>query len=198
MTRPMCLEPLSLENLVAYHLGELPQAHEADVELHFFACPTCTRRLEAIAGLRQGVIEAVRQGRVRASLTDDFVRRITRAGLRVRTYVVAPGERVPCTAAPNDDFVVLRLAVEADDSEALDLTIEGRFHETGTHVTFDLPDVVRDPSAGQLVLLFPGDVIRSHPRSTWDYRIRVRSPTGVRTVGPYVTDHTPWDELPPA
>ena len=40
-----CNQPIGFETLVAYWLAELPQAQEAPLEEHLFACAHCSRRV---------------------------------------------------------------------------------------------------------------------------------------------------------
>lgn len=41
-----CANPVDLETLVAYWLGEVPEPRAALLEEHLFGCASCTRRLE--------------------------------------------------------------------------------------------------------------------------------------------------------
>src|SRR5690606_17180302 len=51
----------------------------------------------------------IREGRFEAAASPEWVREAEAAGLVVRTYRLVPGRTVACTAAPDDDLIVLRI-----------------------------------------------------------------------------------------
>src|SRR5688572_23843595 len=59
-----CPHPIPFETLVAYWVGELPEAEEAPLEEHVFSCAYCARRMEELAALGEGIRAAVRAGKV--------------------------------------------------------------------------------------------------------------------------------------
>jgi hypothetical protein len=187
-----CWQPLPIADLVDYALGELDGPAESAVDEHLFACDDCTRALESIVQLGADVGRAVAQGRTAAPVSDALVRRATGRGVRIREYRLAPGETVPCTAAPDDTFVAIRLAGPFADGAGL--TIETEFEDltSGQRETYRAEDVPADVTAGGVVLLFPGDTVRAYPRSRWTmYVSGVDAGPGSR-LGPYTLDHTPW------
>jgi hypothetical protein len=188
-----CDAPLSLADLAAYHIGEIePEA----IEEHYFGCAECTRRLEMVALIAQGVVDLMARGGVSASVTDDFVSAAERQGLVLRTYRLAPGDEVACTVAPDEDFVVVRLGVNAAQGEQIDLEAQIHDVDRGTVATQRTEDVPFQRARGEIVYVYAGDLIRSLPRTRWSLRARLRGPAGIRDLGPYVLDHTPWDQLP--
>ncbi len=106
MTASRCAMPIEVEALVAYRLGELPPEAELPIEEHLFGCASCARRLEELAVLAFGISAAVRNGALRAMITQPFLELMKRHGMRVREYGLAPGERVVCTICADDDAVV--------------------------------------------------------------------------------------------
>lgn len=191
-----CADPIALEELVAYHLGELEAAREAEVEEHYFGCDACAARLEAIVQLGAGVAEVVRRGAISASVTSDLVERGIEEGLQIRSYRVAPGERVACTAAPDDDFVAIRLGLdEAGAADSIDVDVEWTSLDVGTTEDRHIPEVTLDPDAKEIVLLFSGPEVRTYPRSRWRMEAVLRAPGSERRVGPYTLEHTPWEQL---
>lgn len=194
MTRP-CAEPLSLGELLAYYLGELDDERQSGVEKHYFGCEACSRRLEAVARLALGVTAVVREGKVSSSVTSELVRRGVERGLRVRSYQLQAGEQVACTAAPSDDFVAIRLGLDADPASSVDVEVEWVALDTREVESRRVSDVCYDRQAGEIVLLFAGDQVRQFPKSRWTMDAVVRSPSGSRRVGPYTLNHTPWEQL---
>jgi hypothetical protein len=193
---PRCAAPIPLPDLVAWERGDLePEAGDA-LEEHVFGCAECTRRLEGVVALAAGIREAVAAGELPAAVTGELVERAETQGVRLRTYRLAPGESVACTAGPDDDFVVVRLGVEVEAGESVDLVAQVADINTGTRDTRITEDVPVDPATGEVVYLYPGDAIRSLPRTLWSVTARVRGPRGERDLGPYTLDHTPWEQLP--
>jgi hypothetical protein len=192
---PRCSDPIPLEDFIAWERGELVPAASERLEEHVFGCAECTRRLEGVAGLAAGIRELVGAGAIPVAVSDRLVERAEERGLRLRTYRVAPGESVACTAGPGDDFVVLRFGLQIEEGESVDLVSEVANLETGVRDTQLTEDVPVDPGTGEIVYLHPGAAIRSLPRTLWSVTARVHGPRGVRELGPYTFDHTPWEQL---
>jgi hypothetical protein len=192
-----CSTPLPLQELLDWERGDLLAAEDTRVEEHLLGCGECAERLAEALRLGGEVARLVAQGRVSAAVTGDLVEAADRRGLRVRTYRLAPGEAVACTAAPEDGFVVVRLAVDARLGEAVDLLSEVRDLTTGATSSRRIEDVPVDRSRGELVMLYSGDLVRSLPRTLWTLHAATRGPEGERLQGPYTLDHTPWSEGPP-
>src|SRR5690606_28119303 len=68
-SRPGCTAPLSLDALLGYLLGELPEVELDAIEDHLFECAQCHRRLAALDDLRRAVAEAVRGAALGGSVT---------------------------------------------------------------------------------------------------------------------------------
>jgi hypothetical protein len=197
---PSCASPLPLDRLIAYQLGELPEDEAATVEQHYFACGRCAERLAAVVRLQQGIVALVREGRITSSVTAALVDRVTVEGLQVRSYHLAPGQQVACTAAPLDDFVVVRLALPREPSQSIDridLATEVTLLPSGETRQQMAEDVAIDRSSGEIVLAFSGDLVRSFPRTRWTMTARLHGAASQRSLGPYTLDHTPWEQLPP-
>lgn len=176
------------EQLVDYIAGDLTPLDQVAVEEHYFGCERCTHRLEAVQGLADGVAAAVRRGRVGVPVTPRELARAVRDGLAIRRYDIAPGESVACTIAPDDDLVAVCLAGSFPAS-ATRLEIETEdLHDGAISGQRAVPVAVGD---GQVVLLFTGDAVRAFPRSRWTMHLR----DGDERFGPFVMDHTPWDQL---
>jgi len=108
-----------------------------------------------VAGLAAGIRELVAAGAIPAAVSGEFVERAEERGLRLRTYRLAPGESVACTAGPDDDFVVVRLGLQLAEGESVDLVAEVADLETGARDTRLTEDVPVDPGAGEIVYLYP-------------------------------------------
>ena len=190
MTGTQCASPIEFKTLVAYWLGELPAAAEAPAEEHFFGCAYCTRRLQELTGLAFGVRAALRNGAMPAAITKPFLDSMRRQGMRIREYVVAPGERVNCTIRADDDAVVSRLQVplagvtRVDALQSLDLG-GGRVQE------WRLEDVPFDPDAGEVLSLPWAAALKKMPAHTFRVQLVAVDEAGERPLGQYTFAHTP-------
>jgi hypothetical protein len=194
MTR-RCAHPLPFGELVDYHAGELAAPDEARVEDHVFACAVCTERLGAVAQLAGAIAGYVARGQVMVSGTRALVDQLAARGLTIRTYVVTPGQQVPCTAAPGDDLVLIQLAGAFAARDALMLEVVMDDLDAGTQLQRELAEVPFDQRAGDLHLLFPGERVRAYPRSRWTIRVHTGGPGARALLGTFALEHTPWERV---
>lgn len=184
--------PIGLDDLVEYVLGETPEAKVEPLEDHLFGCERCARRLDSLDRIRRAVSAAVLRSALGGSVNGAFVDRASRDGLSLREYRIAEGTTVACSAGP-EDLVVVRLA--AGFEGVGDLRLDGTFEDLERGESEPLPtrDAVVDRDLGEVVLVFPGEVVRAYPRSRWTLRLQGETATGRAEMGPFVMDHTPWD-----
>ncbi len=192
MTHPC---EVSFEELLAYRFGELSPAAEDRLEEHLFTCARCAARAEAIATLGAGIHALFRRGEISSSASASLIERAEKLGLTLRSYTIEAGASVACTAAPDDDLIVVRLRLSAPGAESVDIETAVTFPDSGTRDASVLTDVALDRQHGELVYAFSGNYVRSLPRSSWVMQARVRTATGEYRVGPYTMNHTPWGEL---
>jgi hypothetical protein len=181
--------PIDFETLVAYWLGELGPEAEAPVEEHFFACASCSARLEELAALAAGMRAVVRQGTVAAMITVPFLEALKRQGLRIREYRVPAGGRVDCTLRADDDAVVGRMQVALAGVKRVDalkrLEVGGEVREARVE---DLPF---DPAAGEVLFLPSAAELRKLPANTARVRLVAVDEAGESALGEYTFAHTP-------
>jgi hypothetical protein len=195
MNPSTCPAPLELGELAGYLLGELSAESADRVEEHYFACAHCARRLEGVRALGTGVRQLLLGGQLSVAATDALVGQAGAQGMSLRTYRLAPGDQVACTAAPGDDFVVIRLGLVVGPEESVDLTAEAMDLDAGHTESLIRDGVSVDRAAGEIVYLYSAELVRSLPKTRWTLHARVQGPAGTRTVGPYVLNHTPWEQL---
>ena len=182
-----CAAPIEFEKLVAWWLGELPEADAGTLEEHLFGCAHCTRRMEALVALADGVRAAVRGGRVGIVVSAPFVEVMKRSGMRLREYRVAPGESVNCTLRADEDAVISRFGGSLAGVTRLDVVQRvsvGGVDEP--EVRFE--DVPFDPAAGEVLHLPPAAVLKAMPAHT--VRVRLIA-VGEAPLGEYTFVHTP-------
>lgn len=184
----VCSARLPLEQLVDYGSGELSAAEAEALEQHLFACDVCARRLDTLQRLEAALRGAFAAGLGTVAASQALLERLEGGGYRVREYRLPAGGRVACTAMPEDDFIAVRLAGGFAGRE--DVTLAVDFHDLSTdqHLRREISAVPFDHQAGEVILLFPGEVVRAYPRSVWTLEV-----AGV--PGTYTMDHTPWQQL---
>lgn len=176
---------VALDDLIRYWHGRLPPEREAEVEEALFDDEVTAQRLEAVARLDAAIYDLVHSGSAQAALTVEAVGSLSNSGLQVRTYRIEPGQTVPCTVGL-EDFVVIRLQGDFPAQERVDVFMDGTF-EGMPPQSERYDDVPIDREANELVLVYPGDRIRSLPRSQFTYTVI----SGGRTIGEFGLDHTP-------
>jgi hypothetical protein len=186
-----------LVDLLAYRFGDLSHAKASRIHEHSITCGACMRRLEVIEALGSGIRDFLVRDRVAASVTADSVERAKQRGARIRTYRLAPGEQVACTASPDDDLVLVKLALEVSQHEleaadALDIVWEGSVPETGERRSTLHENIALDLERREAWLLYGQSFMRGEPRVLWKVEARLRGPGGLRLVATYVLDHRPW------
>ncbi len=187
-----CAQPIALETLAAYWLGELAEGEEAPLEEHFLGCAHCARRLEWLSGCASGIRAAVRGGFVQLALTPRFLERLKNAGLRIREYRMGPGGSVNCTIRAEDDAVVGRLqaplagARRVDALNTMDLG-GGRIERRRVE------DVPVDAQAGEVLFAPSAAELRKLPARTHTFRVELLAvdEAGERSLGEYTFEHTP-------
>lgn len=178
------------EALLEYVLGELPADASDRLEEHLFGCAECAARLEVLESLRAAVSQAARAAEVALNADEDLLERLARDGLTRREYRIPAGGTVLCQAGP-EDLVVVRLAGKYGDVR--DLRLDAEVVDLERDSAIDVPEreVVADRARDEVILVFPGQMIRAYPRSRWTMRLRGEGPGGPAEVGTFVMDHTP-------
>ena len=184
-----CAEPIALEALVAWWLGELAPDAEAPIEEHLFACAHCTARLEELAALAAGIRATVREGRVAAGISVPFLETLRSQGMRIREYRVPPDGRVECTLRADDDAVVSRMQAPLAGVKRVDAL---QRVEVGGEVSEQrVEDVPFDPAAGEVLFLPSANALRKMPAHTMRMRLIAVDEAGERPLGEYTFAHTP-------
>jgi len=181
---------VGLAELLDYLFDAIPSERAEALEDHFFGCAACADRIASLERLRAAVAGAARRAEVAANVNAAFLERVARDGLTLREYRIRASESVPCTAGP-EDLVVVRLA--ADYGEVEEFEVDAELHDLERETVTPLParDVVVDRALDEVILVFPGELVRSYPRSRWILRLRGAGVGGRFEIGPFVMDHTP-------
>ena len=125
MTGERCAGGAPFPDLLDYWVDDLDQHDAERVEAHVFECVECANRLADIATMAHAVAEAVRGARVQSVISDTVLNKLSRDGVRVRTYAPEPGRFIPCAIWPEDDLIVSRLRGDFSGYEELTLVLKG-------------------------------------------------------------------------
>jgi hypothetical protein len=178
-----CASPIADERLIDYWAGDVPDPDGTTIEEHLFACADCSARLEAVASVAGGVATLARQGRISGIISRAMLNKLQRDGVRVRQFILDPGETVPCAAYPGDDVVVTSLNANLAGVQSVSLRVTG---PGGT--LFGAIDDIPVPAAATGVLwVTPGAFVRSMPST--QLRLTLRSADDA-LLGEYVLEHT--------
>lgn len=183
---PACDRPFPLPVLESYWFGELPAPEAEQVEEHLFACDGCGDLLRALRSLGDGVRRLAHRGAVQVVVTPSFLDAASRAGLAIREYSLAAGDRVACTVAPQDDLLVGRMLADFSGVSRVDLLLE-----TAGQPGQRIEDVPVSPEARELILLQSMPVARALGRVELRVRLVAREGARGRVLGDYTFDHTP-------
>jgi hypothetical protein len=155
------------------------------IEDHVFTCADCARLLAGAEDLRQAIRMATKAGRVQVFITDAVLNRLAREGVRIRSYVLEPGEAVQCAAWSDDEVMVTRLRGDFTGVSAVEAEMRLESGEPWTR-SVDVP--VR-PGATELILALPAAIVRQAPRGPIHLTVQAAagSPGGV--IGEYTFEH---------
>lgn len=184
-----CGHPITLGDLVDYHLDELNPERAEAIEDHVFECSQCAARLDEVGRIASAVRAATHRAEVGANVTGAFLERVEDDGLTLRDYRLEPGDTVACSAGPEDLFVV-RLAADFSGAGRLTAHVDFRDLKSGGSQALPPREVMPDLDRGEIVLIFPGSDVRSYPRSLWTITVDGDGDRP-RRFGPFVMDHTP-------
>jgi hypothetical protein len=175
---------IPLEALTDYAAGELPESEAVALEEHLFSCAECAARAAQVEALARAVRSAVGSAAVSGFVTDAVLNRLSRDGIRVRTFVLSPGARVPCAVWEDDEVMALRLRGEFGGARELTLCqrVEGK-------------DVMRatvevDPrSPGEIIHVAPAEWIRGLPEAEIQLVLSAQQGGEERPIATYTLLH---------
>ena len=183
MKAPAC-EQIALADLSDYAAGDLPEADAAAIEDHLFSCADCAARAADVEALARALRPAVRSAEVGGFVTDALLNRLSREGVRVRTFALSPGATVPCAVWDDDELMVLRL--RGDFGGASEFTLSQRV--AGTEVNRTTGQIAASPH-GEIVFAIPAAWVRQLPVVEVQVLLTARGEGEDRPVGSYTLVH---------
>jgi hypothetical protein len=127
---------------------------------------------------------AVRSAEVGGFVTDDVLNRLARDGVRVRTFVLAPGAIVPCAVWDDDEVMALRL--RADFGGASQVTMSQRV--AGNEVVRSTCRVAAG-SPGEMIYTLSAAWVRQLPVVNVEVLLTTHDDGEERAIGSYTLVH---------
>ena len=184
MTNEPC-QRVALADLTDYAAGELSTAESSALEEHLFACAACSARAAEFDRLVRAIPPAVRSAEVTGFVTDAVLNRLSREGVRVRTYALSPGDVVPCAVWEDDEVMALRM--RGDLRGSTEFTLSQRI--AGNEVVHATGQVAAG-SRGEIIYALPAAWVRELPVTEVEVLLTATEEGGAeRPVGSYTLVH---------
>ena len=183
MTAPRC-ERLTLAELTDYAAGDLPVAEAAAIEEHLFACVDCAARAAELDAIVRAIPPAMRSAEVGGFATDALLNRLSRQGVRMRTYALSPGAVVPCAVWDGDELMALRLRCDPGDAREITITE----HVAGNEVVRATGQIAVGPP-GEVIYMQSAAWVRQLPATEVEVRLSAREGGVERPIGSYTLVH---------
>ncbi len=171
--------------LIDYWLG---QGDDDVIEQHLLACPECSDALDWVARFTKGVQEVVRRGNLAVVFTPEFLARLSKEGLRVRSYAPPVGGGVQCTVTPQDDLLMGRLRADLSNVARLDVVLTGESGDVRARLE-DVP--FRPTQTAEIVFNQPLDAARQMGPDVLVIKLVAVENGADRTLAEYTFNHTP-------
>jgi len=182
-----CANPIDPATLGDYWLAELSPTEESAVEEHIFSCEDCTRQLQFVIALAEGIRTLARQGNLGMVVTREFLDRLAREGLRAREYAPQAGGAVACTVTAQDDLLIGRLAADLTGIERVDVALcdpSGAERQR-------LQDIPFRAGLSEVMLNYPIGLARQSGPDVLVMKLLAVTSQGERLLGEYTFNHTP-------
>jgi hypothetical protein len=182
-----CSRPIDAAVLADYWLASLAQPEEDAVEQHLFECDECGARLREVIALAEGVRTLAREGSLQMVVSDTFLQRAAKEGVRIREYAPPAGGSVQCTVGADDDILIGRLAANLSAANRVDLSI---CDERGVE-RLRMPDIPVHSGAGSVAFQYSITHAKAAPSETTIARLVTFDDLGTeRLLGEYTFHHT--------
>ncbi|HEY8550730.1 MAG TPA: zf-HC2 domain-containing protein [Vicinamibacterales bacterium] len=183
MTTPRC-ERITFEELTDYAAGALPDSQAATLEEHLFSCGDCAEDAAVLDALIRGIGGAVRSAEIGGFVTDAVLNRLSREGVRMRTFTLSPGAIVPCAVWEHDELMALRL--RGDFGRATAFTLSQRVG--GNEVSRTAGEVAAGEH-GEIIFATPAAWLRDLPAVAVELLLTATVDGEERQVGSYTLVH---------
>jgi anti-sigma factor RsiW len=183
MTDSAC-DRITLADLTDYAAGELTDADAAVIEEHLFTCTACGARAAEFDALVRAIGAAAQSAGIGGFVTEAVLNRLSRDGVRVRTFTLAPGAMVPCAVWEGDELMVLRL--RGDFGAVEEITLSQRV--AGNEVSRASGAIVAS-ARDEIMFATPAAWIRELPAVNIDLQLTATEAGEERPIARYTLVH---------
>lgn len=177
-------QQISSADLTDYAAGALPDAEATAIEEHLFSCAECGARAAELDALVRALEPAARLAEVEGFVTDALLNRLSRDGVRVRTFALEPGAVVHCAVWEGDELMALRLS--ADFGSATEFTLSQR--AAGAEVS-RVTGHVAAAVHGEVIFATPAAMVRRLPAVELELVLTAHESGEERVAGRYTLVH---------
>jgi anti-sigma factor RsiW len=181
---PACREPIGVDTLVEYWLGELDDERTQRVDEHLLGCEDCGARLDEIVAMADGVRRAFDGGLIGTVVGAKFAQRLAERGLRLREYRVERNGSVNCSVAADDDVVISRLSAPLAGVGRVDVV-----RQSPGEPAVRADDIPFDAASGVVIVVVPAARLRELPTCVETLQLYAVEARGERLLGHYTFNH---------
>ena len=182
MTASPCAR-ITLAALADYAAGDLPEAEGLALEEHLFTCAACGTRAAEAEALGRAIGAAARSAEVGGFVVDAVLNQLARDGVRVRTFVLSPGDVVPCAVWDDDQLLALRLRGDLGGASRVTLTQRVGGQEV-VRASAEVP-----AGTGELIFATPAAWVRELPVVQVDLQLLAGDDDRERVLASYTLEH---------
>jgi hypothetical protein len=185
MTEERCRGGHAIADLLDYWVADVDSEQASRIEERVFECAECAQRLGDLEAMARGISEVVRAGRFHCVLTESLLNRLSRDGMRIRTYTLERGAIIPCAVWADDDLIVSRL--RADFAGLDQVTVALQF-ENGEELS-RVPGIPIAPGQTELLDAVSADRLRRLPPTRLRMVLTATRAGKEEVIGEYGLEH---------
>jgi hypothetical protein len=185
MTDERCARGTAFADLVDYWAGDADSEQNERIEAHLFDCAECAERLADVETMARGIATAVRGARFLGLITDSVLNRLSRDGMRIRTYMLEPGKTIPCAVWAGDDLIVSRIRADFTGFDCVTLV---QTLGAGNEIS-RVADIPVPPGPGEIINAVSAERVRQLPSTRLHMVLSGTIGGRVQIIGEYGLDH---------
>ena len=185
MTDERCARGTAFADLVAYWAGDIDAGQTERIEAHIFDCAECAERLANVEAMSRGIAAAVRGAHFHGLITDSILNRLSREGMRIRTYTLEPGKTIPCAVWADDDLLVSRIRADFTGFDRVTLV---QTLETGVELS-RASEIPVPPGPGEIINAVSAERVRQLPSTRLRMVLSGTSGGREQIIGEYGLEH---------
>ncbi len=159
MTEERRARGTAFADLVDYWAADVDGERLARLEAHVFECAECAARLADVEAMTRAIAAAVAHARFHGLVTDSLLNRLSRDGMRIRTYTPEAGTTIPCAVWADDDLIVTRIRADFTGFERVTLVLK----IDGGNELSRMSEISVPPGPGEIIDAVSADRLRQLP-----------------------------------